>query len=211
MSFSPVSVLYTQDPDLVRKTRAFLRASSQVRHVADATRLEPVIQQTGPAVLIMDLRAKDSRELLEQIRTEQPDVLIIALGIAKSEPLRDAEQLGIYAVEGLDLERRRFQALLARAFDYQRIVQENRDFRETSTMSTDRFLEAESSRASGDTNRTLPMPRFPRVSRRLDKLDALVESIVEAVADAAGVSRVGLFARNRKRQPYRLLAGLRCF
>jgi PAS domain S-box-containing protein len=52
--------------------------------------------------------------------------------------------------------------------------------------------------------------RFPRVLRRLDKLDALVESIVEAVADAAGVSRVGLFARNRKGDPYRLLAGLRC-
>ncbi|MBV9617818.1 MAG: PAS domain-containing protein [Verrucomicrobia bacterium] len=54
------------------------------------------------------------------------------------------------------------------------------------------------------------MLRFPRVSRRLDKLDALVESIVEAVADAAGVSRVGLFARTRKGDPYRLLAGLRC-
>jgi PAS domain S-box-containing protein len=210
MSFTPVSVLYTQDADLVRKTRAFLRASSQVHHVADANRLEPVLQQTGPAVLMMDLRAKESRELLEQIRTEQPDVLIIALGIAKSEPLRDAEQLGIYAVEELDLERRRFQALLERAFDYQRIVQENRDFRETSTMSTDRFLETESSRGSGDTNRTLPMLRFPRISRRLDKLDALIESIVEAVADAAGVSRVGLFARTRKGDPYRLLAGLRC-
>ncbi|MBV9619112.1 MAG: hypothetical protein JO201_07855, partial [Verrucomicrobia bacterium] len=66
--------------------------------MADANRLEPVLQQTGPAVLMMDLRAKESRELLEQIRIEQPDVLIIALGIAKSEPLRDAEQLGIYAV-----------------------------------------------------------------------------------------------------------------
>ena len=210
MSFSPVSVLYTQDPDLVRKTRAFLRASSQVRHVADATRLEPVIQQTGPAVLMMDLRAKESRELLEQIHSEQPDVLIIALGIAKSEPLRDAEQLGIYAVEELDLERRRFQTLLERAFDYQRILQENRDFRETSTMSADHFPKPESTRATSDGNRTLPLLRFPRVLRRLDKLDALVESIVEAVADAAGVSRVGLFARNRKGDPYRLLAGLRC-
>jgi PAS domain S-box-containing protein len=158
----------------------------------------------------MDLRAKESRELIEQIRQEQPDVLIIALGIAKSEPLRDAEELGIYATEDLDLDRRRFQALLERAFDYHRIVAENRDLRETSIMSGNRFQKAESSPTSGDSNRMLPLLRFPRVLRRLDKLDALVESIVEAVADAAGVSRVGLFARTRKDDPYRLLAGLRC-
>lgn len=210
MSSTPVSVLYTQDADLVRKVRAFLRAFSEVRHVGEANRLEPVLQQTGPAVLMMDLRAKESRELLDQIRNEQPDVLIIALGIAKSEPLRDAEELGIYATEELGLERRRFQALLERAFDYQKILQENRDFRETSTISGERFNKAESTRTTGDGNKTLPLLRFPRVMRRLDKLDALVESIVEAVADAAGVSRVGLFARTRKGDPYRLLAGLRC-
>src|SRR6202011_2119894 len=210
MSPTPVSVLYTQDADLVRRTRAFLRALSQVRHVADPGRLEPVLQQTGPAVLMMDLRAKESRELLHQIRNEQPDVLIIALGVAKSEPLREAEEFGIYAAEELGLERRRFQALVERAFDYQRILQENRDFRETSTMSGEHFPKSESQRPARDANRTLPLLRFPRVMRRLDKMDALVESIVEAVADAAGVSRVGLFVRTRKGDPYRLLAGLRC-
>ena len=210
MSPTPVSVLYTQDADLVRRTRAFLRALSQVRHVADPGRLEPVLQQTGPAVLMMDLRAKESRELLHQIRNEQPDVLIIALGVAKSEPLREAEELGIYAAEELGLERRRFQALVERAFDYQRILQENRDFRETSTMSGEHCPNRESQQPARDANRTLPLLRFPRVMRRLDKMDALVESIVEAVADAAGVSRVGLFVRTRKGDPYRLLAGLRC-
>src|SRR5215813_8412023 len=150
MNSPPVSILYTQDADLVRTTRAFLRAFSQVRHVADANRLEPVLQQTGPAVLMMDLRAKESRELLDQIRNEQPDILIIALGIAKSEPLRDAEELGIYAAEELGLERRRFQALLERAFDYQKIIAENRDLRETSTMSSERFVRSESNRPATD-------------------------------------------------------------
>jgi PAS domain S-box-containing protein len=210
MTFTPVSVLYAQDADLVRRTRAFLHAFSQVRHVADPDRLEPVLQQTGPAVLMIDLRAKESRELLHQIRNEQPDILIIAFGVAKSEPLREAEELGIYAAEELGLERRRFQALVERAFDYQRILQENRDFRETSTMSGEHFPKSESQRRAGDANRTSPLLRFPRVMRRLDKMDVLVESIVEVVADAAGVSRVGLFARTRKGDPYRLLAGLRC-
>src|SRR5215469_1460403 len=134
----PVSILYTQDADLVRRTRAFLRTSSQVRHVSDADRVEPVLQQTGPTVLMMDLRAKECRELLDQIHSEQPDVLIIALGVAQSEPLREMEDLRIYAAEEIGLERRRFQALLQRAFDYQRILQENRDFRESSATSQKR-------------------------------------------------------------------------
>jgi len=82
MSPTPVAILYTQDADLVRRTRAFLRMISEVRQVEDPDRLEPVLQQTGPVILIMDLRANESRELLEQIHTEQPDFLIIALGVA---------------------------------------------------------------------------------------------------------------------------------
>src|SRR5947199_9037320 len=119
MNSAPISILYTQDADLVRKARAFLRTSAQVRHVTDPDRLEPVLQQTGPAVLMMDLRAKECRELLEQIHSEQPDTLIIAFGVEQSEPLREVEQMGIYAAEELGLDRRRFQALLARAVDYQ--------------------------------------------------------------------------------------------
>src|SRR5690348_10236656 len=100
----PVSILYTQDADLLRRVKAFLRTSAQVRHVTDPDRLEPVLQQTGPVVLMMDLRAKESRELLDQIHNGQPDVLIIALGIAQSEPLRDVQQLRIYAAEEIGLE-----------------------------------------------------------------------------------------------------------
>ena len=99
MSPAQESILYTQDADLVRRTKAFLRTFAQVRHVSDPDRLEPVLQQTGPTILMMDLRAKECRDLLDQIHNDQPEVLIIALGIAQSEPLREAEQLGIYAVE----------------------------------------------------------------------------------------------------------------
>ena len=210
MNSTPISILYTQDADLVRKARAFLRTSAQVRHVTDPDRLEPVLQQTGPAVLMMDLRAKECRELIDQVHNDQPDVLIIALGVKQSEPLREAEQLGIYAAEELDLERRRFQALLGRAFDYQRVMQENRDFRETSTMTTQRSPRNEPARSTSDPGRALPILRLPRVLRRPNDMDTLVASIVEGVGEAAGVSRVGLFSRTRKGEPYRFRSGIRC-
>jgi PAS domain S-box-containing protein len=210
MSLDPESILYTQDPDLVRRTRAFLRELAQVRHVAEPDRLEPVLQQTGPVVLMMDLRAKESRELLDQIHTRQPDLLIIALGVAQSEPLREAEQLGVYAVEELDLDRRRFQALLARAFDYQKALEENRDFRETSGTMTDRPPRVESTQASGNQGRTLPFSRFPRILRRPADAASLLASMAEGVAETAGVSRVGIFSQMRTGQPYRLRGGVHC-
>jgi len=134
MTPAPICILYTQDAELVRRTRAFLRSMSQLRHVNDPDRLESVLQQTGQSVLMMDLRSKECRELIDQIQNEQPDVLIIAFGVGQSETLREAEQFGIYAAEEIGLERRRFQALLGRAFDYVKLSQENRDLRETSAM-----------------------------------------------------------------------------
>jgi PAS domain S-box-containing protein len=210
MTPAPVCILYTQDAELVRRARAFLRTMSQVRHVSDPDRLEPVLQQAGPSVLMMDLRAKECRELIDQIQNEQPDVLIIAFGVAQSETLREAEQFGIYAAEEIGLERRRFQALLGRAFDYLKVSQENRDLRETSSMTPEILRKGEAAHQSIDAIRTLPLLRFPRVLRRLDNMDTLVATVVEALADSAGVSRVGLFSRTRKGDQYRLRAGLHC-
>ena len=124
MSALPICILYTQDPDLARRVKAFLRTLAQVRHVEEPDRLDAVLQQSGPSLLIIDLRAQESRELLEQIQKEWPETLIIALGTMRSEPLREAEQAGIYMAEDLQLDRRRFQALVARAFDHLRVVQE---------------------------------------------------------------------------------------
>src|SRR5438552_2655109 len=207
---APVCILYSHDAELVRRTRAFLRTMSQVRHVSDPDRLEPVLQQAGPSVLMMDLRSKECHDLIDQIQNEQPDILIIAFGVGQSETLREAEQFGIYAAEELGLERRRFQALLGRAFDYLKVVQENRDLRETSTITPEISSKRETTHALVDAARTFPLLGFPRVLRSLDNMDALVATVVEALADAAGVSRVGIFSRNRKGEQYRLRAGVHC-
>ena len=207
----PVCILYTQDSDLVRRMKAFLRTMAQVRHVAEADRLDAVLQQTGPAVLIMDLRAKDCRDLIDQVQKEWPEILIIALGIVKSDPLREAEQFGIYAAEDLELDRHHFQALVARAFDYLKVLQENRDLRETSTsVSLEPTPTAGAVPAAAGSGPSLRLLRFPRVFRQFDNVDALLATVVESVADAAGVTRVGIFSKIRQGDRYQLRAGLRC-
>ena len=208
----PVCILYTQDSDLVRRAKAFLRTMAQVRHVAEADRLDSVLQQAGPALLIIDLRTKECRDLIDQVQKEWPEVLITALGVGKSDPLREAEQFGIYAVEDLELDRRRFKMLAGRAFDYLRVLEENRELRETptsvSTLEPTPSAGAVPAAAGGEPS--LRLLRFPRVFRQFDNVDALLASVVESVADAAAVTRVGIFSKIRQGDRYRLRAGLRC-
>src|SRR4029453_8879654 len=130
MVSASVVVLYTQDPELARRVKAYLRATALVRHVTDPNRLEALLQQNSPAVVLMDLRAKECRDLLNLLQENWPESLVIALGAPRSEPLREAEQSGIYAAEDLQVDRHHFQTLLRRAFDHLQLMQHNRDLRE---------------------------------------------------------------------------------
>src|SRR5205085_2508736 len=169
MSVASVCILYTQDADLTRRVKAFLRTMALVRHVTDPNRMEAVLQQNSPAVILMDLRARECRDLLEQLEQDWSESLVIALGALRSEPLREAEQSGIYAAEDLQLDRHRFQTLVGRAFDHLKIIQENRDLREQSHYGSfpeqSRRSESVPERAHAS---SLPLLRFPRVFRRLD-------------------------------------------
>src|SRR5690242_12858874 len=130
MSPAPICILYSQDADLVRRVKAYLGALAEVRHVKAADRLEAVLDQTGPALLLLDLHAREAREFLETIRNSQPAILIIALGTARSEPLREAEQSNIYAAEEFQIDRRRLQALVSHGFEHIRVRQENQELRD---------------------------------------------------------------------------------
>ena len=207
----PICILYSQDADLVRRVKAFLSALAQVRHVSSPDRLDAVLQQNSPAILLLDLRAKEARDLLEQIQAALPENLVIALGTLRSEPLREVENSGIYAAEDLQIDRRRLQALITRGFDHLRLLQENRDLREHAVASYPLAEPARRSELSLERRETaLPLLRFPRVFRRFDNVEALLANVVEGVADATGIGRVGIFAKVRQSDHYRLRAGLRC-
>src|SRR5947208_8975592 len=180
MRIASICILYTQDGDLARRVKAFLRTMALVRHVTDPNRMEAALQQNSPAVILMDLRAKECRDLLEQLEQDWSESLVIALGALRSEPLREAEQSGIYAAEDLQLDRHRFQTLVGRAFDHLEIMQENRDLREQSHYGPP----AEQPRRSEPVLERMhapSLPRFPRVFRRLDNVEGLLASIVAGV------------------------------
>ena len=207
----PICIVYSQDADFVRRIKAFAGALAQVRHVAAVDRLDAVLQQTAPALLLLDLRAKEARDLLGQIQDAWPDVLIVAMGTPRSEPLRDADQAGVYAAEDLQIDRRRLQALISRGFEHLRVLQENRELREQHSMAPSMAEPLRRTDLLPDRREaSMPLLRFPRVFRRFDNVETLLASVVEGVADATGVGRVGIFSKIRQGDRYRLRAGLRC-
>ncbi len=204
------SVLYSEDPEFVRRARAFLRSATDVRHVDQPNRLDPVLEQNHPALLLIDLRSRESRALIEQVQLEWPDVLIIAFGTARSEPLRAAERAGIYAAEDLKLERREFQALVGRALDHLRVLEDNRLLREqaarTPVLSGSYALEPVAAKPES----RLPLLRFPRAFRPAESTEGLVNNVVEGLGDTVMAARVGMFLRERPEEAFRLRAGIRC-
>src|SRR3977135_4092705 len=210
ISSPPICILYSQDADLVRRAKAFLSALAQVRHVSSPDRLCAVLPQNSPAILVLDLRAKEARDLLEQIQAALPEILVIALGTLRSEPLREVEHSGVYAAEDLQIDRRRLQGLVSRGFEHLRVLQENRDLRDHTMVpyvpEPARRLDAPPERREA----SLPLLRFPRVFRRFDNVEALLANLVESVADARGGGRVGIFSKIRQSDRFRLRAGLRC-
>jgi nitrogen-specific signal transduction histidine kinase len=210
MTSPPVCIIYTQDLDLVRRVKAYLRSTGEIRQVVAPERLEPVLQQSSPAICIVDLRARQCLDLIGQIQKDWPEILVIALGTVRSEPLREAEQSGIYAAEDLQLDRRRFQALVGRAFDHLKILQENRALQEANSTIISAPPRPPTAAPSYTDSASLRLMRFLRVFRRFENIDALLENLVQSTADATGVTRVGLFTRIQPHENYRLRAGLRC-
>ncbi|MEO8440375.1 MAG: ATP-binding protein [Spartobacteria bacterium] len=203
-------VLYTQDPDFVRRTRAYLRSFASLQHVGQVERLDPVLEQSRPAVLLLDLRGKGSRDLLAQVQAQWPDVLIIGFGTLRSEPLREADEAGIYAAEDVNLERRHFQRLVGQALDHLHLLEDNRALRADAARSpVARHYPALEAMPESH-QRALPMLRLPSALGRSMKSDQLVHAVVEGLADAARVTRVGLFNRDRSGRTFRLRAGVRC-
>lgn len=203
-------VVYTQDPHFVRRARAYLRTFTSIRHVSEANRLHAVLQQNRPALLLLDLRTKASRDLLPEVQAEWDDVLIIGFGTPRSEPLRDARQAGIYAAEDIGLERRHFQALVSRGLEFLQLLEDNRALRNDAGRSFGAapMLTLDSPRTVSEP--APPMFRLPRLFQHSENAERFLHGIVEGLADSARVTRVGIFSRTQPGGAYRLQAGLHC-
>lgn len=122
MTRLPECFLYTQDEELDRRVQAHLGPVASVKGFSSLRRLEAVMDRNRAGILLVDLRSEDAPEALAYILRTWPDTVIIALGIPGSEPLIQAEALGLYGIEDVQVPRQRLEALVLRAADHARLV-----------------------------------------------------------------------------------------
>lgn len=202
MSELPVSLLYTQDAALLRRIRGFLHSRSTVRPVGDAAELDLLLRQYRDILLFVDLRAASCLAVLSRTAREFPEVLLIALGAARSDPGLRAAATGVYALEPCDVERLRLQTLFDQAQAHQRLRQENRALKEN--------LPHPAATASAPRENISPsLYHFSGAFRRFDNIGIMLESIVEGVAHCARVARVAVFSITPP-EIYRFRAGIKC-
>jgi len=123
-------VVYSQDPDLIRRLCVYLEPVADVRPLTDPKRVSQVLEQAGPIALIADIRAAEVQPLLVMIKEEWPDVPIIVLGDLLSDPVFEAEQLDIYGAEDLDFNPRRLQSIVTHALECMTLSEESRLLKE---------------------------------------------------------------------------------
>lgn len=201
MSALPVSIMYTQDGVLLQRIRGYLHSRSAVRHVSDPSELEMLLHQHHDTLLFMDLCAADCMTVLPGLIKEFADIVIIALGAARSDPGLKAASAGVYAVEPGEVDRLRLQTLFDQAQAHLRLQQENRVLKENHQKTPPPAPLRENIAPS--------LYHFSSAFRRFDNIGIMLESIVEGVASCARVSRVAVFSITPS-ELYRFRAGIKC-
>lgn len=202
MSSLPISIIYTQDSVLLQRVRGYLHARSEVRHIQDPDQLHVLLNQYHASLLFVDLCSRDCQRILSDIKKDFPDVLVIALGAARSDPGLQAAAKGVYAIEEENIGRLRLQTLFDQAQEHLRLLQENRLLKEG-------LQQAAPPPMPSRENIAPSLYHFSSAFRRFDNIGIMLESIVEGVASCARVSRVAVFAVSPS-ECYCFRAGIKC-
>ena len=190
-------VLFSQDPELRTHLESYTAGTMRLRSVGRPDKLESQVRQLNHFLLVIDLRTENGLALCADVCEHRPDVTVVVLGVSRSEPMLEAERIGVYAAEEIPLVRNRFQSLIRRVSQHLRLQIENTSLREQVHKASALAPAPSLPRRAAPSPVPKPMNTFSRSFRHINNLQALMENIVESVASAALVSRVGVFARAR--------------
>lgn len=205
-------IVYTHHEPLAREIDAYVQNQFRVREFSDVAKFERNLRQTHHALVILDLRSKHSLELCRTLVDSHDNFEIIALGEPSTDPMLEVNKLGIYACEPLPLVRTTFQQVVKRAGQQLNLQLENNSLREQVQRKETQPNLSSQPPLNSETPVGMPMSlgAFSRSLRHIQNLQSLMENIVEGVASASLVARVGLFAHDRENPNFRYFTGLRC-
>lgn len=202
----PVSILHSDDANLRQRLASALVDRAYVSHAPDERRFEELLNGQEPVLVFIDLRVPGALELASRLPRVYPHAVGIALGYPGSDPYTLASESGLYRVASVDADRETLADLADRAIERAGWMQETQMLREE--LARVRASQQHPG-ASGGRN-LLSLQPLVKATRQLDRLEDMFEKIVDGVASAAMVSRVGLFYRYDGEPDFRLRASRCC-
>ncbi len=210
MTSLPEFQFYSQDEDLVRRVSAYAEPIGPIEAITAAKDLVKKIAPDTVRVLLIDMCAPDASMLVANLHVHSPGVLVIALGVPRSDPLLFAEQHGVHAAIDAQMERKDFQGVLRRALDFRILQEENARLRDELARAPSVMHISQAMRLLQKPDSMRNLTHFTRAFRNSKNVSVLMEDIVEGVASSLSVGRVGLFAKCRASEHYCFRAGVKC-
>ncbi len=201
-------IIYTQDTVLAQKVDGVLKFSSVVQHIDDSQQLEVTLNHHNSTILLFDLRGHDMRKLLPWVLHDMQHALVIALADRDSVPACEAQAMGVYAVEPLEIERISFNALMSRAQAYLQLIKENALLKKTVLEATS-VPQAQAEPSSSESSVKI-LAQFFKAFRNFDNINTMLEGMIEGISSCSKISRVGIFAITDGQNSYHLMAGSKC-
>lgn len=207
----PLCILHSDDAPLRHRLAAVLGERAYICHAPDQGRLEELLGGGEPLMLFVDLRLRGLLELLPRLTRLYPQAVVVALGHPDSAPFLQANEAGIYRTLNLEADRQTLRDLAELVVERVGWMQETQMLRDEVA----RLQAMGHGGRGGGSGRQVGRQGFGlqhlvKATQHLDRLEDLFAKVVDGVADATMVSRVGLFYRADGEENFRLHAGRCC-
>ena len=195
-------LLLTCDSKLAQQLAQAAGGLTEIR--VTASRSEWVREQREPAVRLLDLRHPEAEEALGDTDPESRGETVV-FGVPESELFQACRDAGVFAVEPLEMPLEHLRRTLRQALRLHQAQEELSLLRQQLAAGRAGPPPAD----EPDLN-LAPLYELWRASRHFHDIQKLLDQLVEGVAAAGRIARVGVFARLHDEAAYRLWAGLRC-
>ncbi|MDA3923298.1 MAG: ATP-binding protein [Kiritimatiellae bacterium] len=162
-------------------------------------------EQRTPAVLLLDLRHPEAEAALGDAAPEAR-AETVAFGVPESDPFLACHEVGVFAVEPLDVPADRLRRTLRQTILLHQAQEELNVLRQQRSICTTAPLPPTDEQGLN----LAPLYELWRASRHFHDVQKLLDQLVEGIATAGRFARVGVFACLHDEADYRLWAGLRC-
>lgn len=206
----PICVLHSDDALLRQRLAGALNDRTYVCHAPDQLRLEELLAGGEPMILLVDLRLSGVFEMLARLGRLYPQAVIVALGFPGSEPFQNALEAGLYRVIDLESSRPVLRELADLLVERVGWMQETAMLRDELSRLKAAQQHGRSSLRPSHLRHPLGLQQLVKATQHLDRLEDLFTKIIDGVASATMVSRVGLFYRLEGETNFRLHAGRCC-